>query len=53
MKPYIAGTGYIGLSNGKLLSQTHDVMTLDIVQEKVSMLNEKKSSMEEKEIQQN
>lgn len=51
MKIAIAGTGYVGLSNAILLAQHHEVHTVDLIEEKVNMINRGRSPLVDKEIE--
>lgn len=51
MKIAVAGTGYVGLSLAVLLAQHHQVVALDVIQEKVDLLNAKKTPIHDHEIQ--
>lgn len=51
MKIAVAGTGYVGLSMATLLSQKNEVIALDIIPEKVEMINKKKSPIKDAEIE--
>jgi UDPglucose 6-dehydrogenase len=51
MKIAIAGSGYVGLSNGVLLSQHHEVIAMDLDSDKVEKINRKESPIEDKELE--
>mgnify|MGYP004691804019 CR=1 FL=1 len=51
LKIAVAGTGYVGLSISVLLSQQHKVYAVDIIPEKVDLINQKKSPIVDKEIE--
>ena len=51
MKIAVAGTGYVGLSIATLLSQHHEVMAVDIVPEKVELINQRKSPIQDEYIE--
>ena len=51
MKIAVAGTGYVGLSIATLLSQHHEVMAVDIIQEKIDLINQRKSPIQDEYIE--
>ena len=51
MKIAVAGTGYVGLSIATLLSQNHEVTAVDIIPEKVELINQRKSPIQDEYIE--
>ena len=51
MKIAVAGTGYVGLSLATLLAQNHEVMAVDIIPEKVELINQRKSPIQDEYIE--
>lgn len=51
LKIAIAGTGYVGLSNAILLAQHNEVVALDVIADKVNLLNQRKSPIEDREVE--
>ncbi|WP_370979176.1 nucleotide sugar dehydrogenase [Agaribacterium sp. ZY112] len=51
MKIAVAGTGYVGLSNAVLLAQHNEVVALDIIEAKVALINDGKSTVEDRELE--
>ncbi|MBQ7283781.1 MAG: UDP-glucose 6-dehydrogenase, partial [Oscillospiraceae bacterium] len=51
MKIAVAGTGYVGLSLAVLLAQKHEVMAVDVIEEKVDLINKRIAPIQDDEIE--